>query len=105
MAEHIPGNLVNVHSRWYYVHKVSEMNNTTGQRRNKHMILDQAKLKRAQKVLGAKTETEAIERALDSVIDEDERSRRAWTAHDRFLRAAVSGGLQIHDVFGRLETE
>jgi hypothetical protein len=43
---------------------MSDMNNTIGQRRNKHLILDQAKLKRAQKVLGAKTETEAVERAL-----------------------------------------
>jgi hypothetical protein len=81
------------------------MDNTTSQRRNKHVILNQAKLKKAQKVLGAKTETEAIERARDSVIDEDERNRRAWTAHDRFLRAAARDGLQIHDAFGRLEAE
>ena len=81
------------------------MDNTTGRRRNKHLILDQAKLKKAQKVLGAKTETEAVERALDSVIDEDERSRRAWVSHDRFLRAAVREGLQIHDAFGRLRAE
>jgi hypothetical protein len=81
------------------------MDNTTSQRRNKHLILDQTKLKRAQKVLGAKTETEAIERALDSVIDEDERSRRAWAAHDRFIRTAAREGLQIHDAFGRLGAE
>ena len=81
------------------------MNNTTSQRRNKHLILDQAKLKRAQKVLGAKTETEAVERALDSVIDEDERTRQAWAAHDRFLRAASREGLQIQDAFDRLGTD
>jgi hypothetical protein len=81
------------------------MDNTTSQRRNKHVILNQAKLKKAQKVLGAKTETEAIERALDSVIDEDERNRRAWMAHDRFLRAAARDSLQIHDAFGRLGAE
>ena len=69
------------------------------------MILDQAKLKKAQKILGAKTETEAIERALNSVIDEDERNRRAWAAHERFLRAATREGLIIHDIFGRLEAE
>ena len=79
------------------------MSNTAGQRRNKQMILNQAKLKKAQKVLGAKTETEAIERALDQVIDEDERNRRAWAAHERFMKAAGSEGLVIHDVFGRLE--
>src|SRR5688500_12424820 len=80
---------------------MSNMSNTTSQRRNKHLILDQAKLKKAQKVLGAKTETEAVERALDSVIDEDERNRRAWAAHERSLKAAVREGLQIHDAFGR----
>jgi hypothetical protein len=81
------------------------MNEATSRRRNKHLILDQDKLKRAQKVLGAKTETEAVERALDSVIDEDERNRRAWAAHDRFIKAAAREGLQIHDAFGRLGAE
>ena len=76
-----------------------------GTQRHKHLILNQAKLKKAQKVLGAKTETEAIERALDSVINEDERNRRAWSAHDRFIRAALRDRLVIHDVFGRLETD
>jgi len=78
---------------------------TADQRRNKHLILNQDKLKKAQQVLGAKTETEAIERALDSVIDESERNRRAWAAHEKFIRAAVREGLVIHDVFGRLEAE
>ena len=81
------------------------MDNTMNQRRNKHMILDQAKIKKAQKVLGAKTETEAIERALDSVIDEDERNRQAWAAHERFMKAAVRDGLEIHDAFGRVRAE
>lgn len=81
------------------------MSDTGGRRRHKRMALDQAKLKKAQKVLGAKTEAEAVERALDSVIDEDERTRRAQAAHDRFLRAAVREGLRIHDAFGRLGVE
>jgi hypothetical protein len=84
---------------------MSEINKTTGRRRNKHLILDQAKLKRAQKVLGAKTETETVERALDSVIDEDERNHRAWAAHERFLKAAVRQGLRIRDAFGRLRSK
>ncbi len=39
-------------------------------RRHKHLQLDQAKLTRAKTVLGAKTETEAIERALALVVEE-----------------------------------
>jgi hypothetical protein len=46
--------------------------------RNKHMILDQEKIDRAKKILGAKTETEVLHRALDKVIQEDlEKARRA----------------------------
>jgi hypothetical protein len=72
-------------------------------RKNKHLLLDQAKLKKAQQVLGAKTETETIDRALERVISEAEKDRQAWAAHERFLKAAVRDGLAIHDVFGRLE--
>lgn len=79
------------------------MRNIENTRRNKHLILNQAKLKKAQQVLRAKTETETIERALDAVIDEAERDRQAWAAQQRFLKAAVREGLSIHDVFGRLE--
>ncbi|HEU4597988.1 MAG TPA: hypothetical protein VFS10_22870 [Pyrinomonadaceae bacterium] len=78
------------------------MSDTTGSRRDKHLILDQGKLRKAQKILGAKTETETVERALDFVIGEDERSRMAWAAHDRFMQAAMREGLLIHDAFGRL---
>lgn len=81
------------------------MSSTEGTRRNKHLILNQTKLKRAQKVLGAKTETETVERALDAVIDDAERNHRAWAAHDSFVKAAVGGGLVVHDVFGRLGEE
>jgi hypothetical protein len=81
------------------------MNDTAGRRRHKHLILDQFKLERAQKILGAKSEAEAIERALEFVIGEDKRTRRAWAAHDRFLRAAAREGLQVRDAFGRLGAE
>ena len=74
-------------------------------RKNKHLILDQAKLKKAQQILEAKTETETIERALERVISEAEKDRRARAAHERFLRAAVREGLTIRDVFGRLENK
>lgn len=73
--------------------------NESSERRNKHLVLNQEKLKRAQRVLGARTETEAIERALDLVISEDERNRRAWAATERLL----NGGVRVRDVFGRLK--
>jgi len=74
-------------------------------RKNKHVILDQAKLTKARQVLGARTETEAIDQALERVISEAERDRRAWAAHERFLKAALRGNLVIRDVFGRMESK
>lgn len=66
--------------------------------KQKRYALDETKLKQAQKLLGAKTETETIERALEEIISEHERQRRAWTATERFLKS----GAVINDVFGRL---
>lgn len=40
--------------------------------RHKHLQIDQDKLDRAKSVLGAKTETETIERALTLIVDEYE---------------------------------
>ena len=68
-------------------------------RAHKHFQLDSVKIKRAQKVLRAKTETETIERALDFTINELENNRLALEANERFLR---SGG-EIRDVFGKLD--
>ena len=67
-------------------------------RRNKHVILDQSKLERAQKILGVRTETETIERALEMVIGEDEKNRRAWAVTEKLVKS----GIQVKDVFGRL---
>jgi hypothetical protein len=64
----------------------------------KHYALDPTKIKRAQKLLGAPTEVEAIEQALDEVISERERNRQVWKATERLLKS----GVQIEDVFGRL---
>jgi hypothetical protein len=72
---------------------------TANKRVHKHFQLDSVKIKRAQKVLRAKTETETIERALDFTITEHERDRLAWEANDRFIR---SGG-EIKDIFGKLD--
>ena len=71
--------------------------------RHKHLVLDQAKLERAQKVLGARTETETIDRALERVISDDEKNRRAWAAHERFVREAIRDHVEIDDALGRLK--
>lgn len=72
---------------------------TTRARSHKHFQLDAVKLKRAQRVLRADTETEAIERALDIVIAEHERNRLTVKANDRF----VTSGIHIEDAYGVLE--
>jgi hypothetical protein len=72
---------------------------TVRARSHKHFQLDAAKLRRAQRMLRADTETEAIERALDIVIAEHERNRLTAEANDRF----VSSGIGIKDAYGTLE--
>jgi hypothetical protein len=47
----------------------------TRNRAHKHFQLDPDKISRAQRVLHAQTETEAIERALDLVISEHKSNR------------------------------
>ena len=66
--------------------------------RHKHLVLNQAKIKKAQRALGAKTETETIERALEIVIGEQDKTRRAWAANEKL----ICSGIQIKDVFDRL---
>jgi len=61
--------------------------------------LDAAKIRRAQRALRAKTETEAIDRALDQVIAEHERNRVVLQANERFVKS----GALIEDVYGNLD--
>jgi hypothetical protein len=68
-------------------------------RTHKHFQLDPRKIKRAQTVLKAKTETETIERALDLVIAEYESNRLSVKAHARFIKS----GIEIKDVYRTLE--
>ena len=68
-------------------------------RSHKHFRLDAVKIKRAQKVLRADTETEAIERALDLVISEHEKNRLVAKAGRRFVKS----GIAVRDVYGTLE--
>lgn len=71
---------------------------TTSERAHKHFQLDAAKIRRAQKVFKAKTETEAIERALDFAIDEHAKNRLLAEANERFVRS----GVEIKDVYRKL---
>ena len=67
-------------------------------RSHKHFQLDSAKIKRAQTVLRAKTETEAIDRALDLAIAEHEKNRLTVEANERFIKS----GIAIRDAYGAL---
>ena len=73
---------------------------TVPKQKHKHFNLDPDKIKRVQRALGARTETEAIDRALDFVIAEHKRNRLALEANDRFLQS----GIQIQDVYGTLSS-
>lgn len=66
---------------------------------HKHFQLDAAKIKQAQRMLRARTETEAIERALDLAISEHQRSRLVLQAAERFVKS----GIEIRDVYGALD--
>jgi Arc/MetJ family transcription regulator len=67
---------------------------TSSRKTRKQFVLDQRKIQKAKKILGAKTETETVDRALDVIIANDELDR----AHQEF----VSSGVTIRDAFGRL---
>ena len=71
---------------------------TARNRTHKHFQLDAVKIKRAQKVFRAKTETEAIDRALDLALAEHESNRLVLEATDRFLGSKI----EIRDVYDAL---
>jgi hypothetical protein len=72
---------------------------TAKNRAHKHFQLDILKIKRAKKALRAKTETEAIDRALDLAIAEDKKNRLVLEATQYFLKS----GITIKDVYGKLD--
>jgi hypothetical protein len=59
----------------------------------KQFILPIAKIRKAKKILSAKTDTEAVERALDLVIAD---------AEIRNMLLSAKGRANIDDVYGRL---
>jgi hypothetical protein len=66
---------------------------------HKHFRLDAVKIRRAQKILRAKTETETIERALDAVLVEHRRNQLSVKANERFMNS----GIKIKDVCNKLD--
>jgi hypothetical protein len=81
-----------------YIRVERQQMGTVGKRAHKHFQLDAAKIRRAQKVFKAKTETEAIDRALDFAIDEHEKDRIVAEANERF----ISSGVEIKDLYRKL---
>ena len=75
------------------------MSRATSSPRKRTFVLDPVKIKRAKRVLGTSTENETIDRALDEIVKEDKRNRRALKAHEEFLNSSP----QIADVFGNLD--
>ena len=67
--------------------------------RHKHYRLNPGKIARARKALGARTETETIERALDFVLTEQRRNGLAWESTERFLESEI----EIHDIYEKLK--
>ena len=57
------------------------------------LVVDPAKVRKAQKILGAKTASETVERALDEVV------RNALL--DRRHKRLVGSGVEVSEVFGR----
>ncbi len=78
-----------VHNYYYYVHQI-HLGGSHGGWFMARQQLDQGKLNRAKSVLGAKTETEAVDRALDLVVAEAE--------VDKVLRGA-KGRARLRKVF------
>jgi Arc/MetJ family transcription regulator len=76
----------------------SDVMATASSRKHKHFQLDSAKIKRAQKALRTKTETETVERALDLAIAEHQKNRLALQATERFAES----GIEIRDAYAKL---
>ena len=74
----------------YYTHGVENL--STAAKTRKQFILEQGKIRRVKKIVNAKTDTEAITKALDMIIEN--------TKIETMLRA-IKGKGTIKDVYGR----
>jgi hypothetical protein len=77
----------------YLNYTIREVAMKPEERARKQFILPVAKIKKAKEILSAKTETEAVERALDLVIADEE---------IRKVLLSVKGSCNIEDIYGRL---
>ena len=71
---------------------------TERDRTHKHFQLGAGKIKRAQKVFKARTEIEAIERALDFALDEHEKNRLVAEANEWFVRSGYRNKGRVREV-------
>jgi len=60
--------------------------------RCKHLRLDQGKIERAKKILEAKTETEAMDKALERIIQEEKERLRRRNLMKRIIQLRNSLG-------------
>ena len=65
--------------------------------RFKHISLEQEKIDRARRILGARTETEALHKALDKVILEDEIRKRRVKIVKQMIELRGRLGKQAED--------
>ena len=65
--------------------------------RYKHLRLDQEKVEKAKKIFRAKTETEAMDRALENVIERDQELLRRRRLMKRILELRKSLGKTRED--------
>jgi hypothetical protein len=66
--------------------------------RDKHLKLDQGKIDSAKKILGVKTETEAVNTALDMVIRQNGLSRERHQLVKRILKRREGLGRMSGDI-------
>ena len=65
--------------------------------RYKHLRLDQEKIEKAKKIFKAKTETEAMDRALDNVIQRDQELLRRRRLMKRIIELRNNSGKMKED--------
>ncbi len=65
--------------------------------RYKHLRLDQEKVDKAKKIFGARTETEAMDRALENIIERDRELLRRRRLMKRILELRKSLGKMGED--------